>query len=216
MGLDMFLFRIQKINENEKKQLIGKTVEGLEEEGYSVFHTDEVPKSLYREIKPWLTPFTAGVKALNYDKIKKEHKIPEEAYCIGTGYGDGKYRIHFEKSTLETDKAEDAEAEEPLENLEHYKVEIPIEVMDEKYTMLKTETVNVAKMKEVGYWRKNYELAESITDSAFEEGVAVENCGYYPMTDSMWNDVKRLDRKTYDEAYEENTDEYIIAYHEWY
>ena len=70
------------------------------------------------------------------------------------------------------------------------------------------------KCEEVAYWRKRYDLQDALYDAS---EVPIQNCGYYPMTDDMWNAIRKWDKETYNRlAHYKYDDSCLIAYHEWY
>lgn len=68
------------------------------------------------------------------------------------------------------------------------------------------------QLEPVAYWRKEHDLSDAIT--AAVDG-PVENEGYYPLNDKMFEIIKKADNQL-DEVSEPVTDDYAYVYYEWY
>lgn len=67
-------------------------------------------------------------------------------------------------------------------------------------------------LEPVAYWRKKYDLSNAITAAV---GGPVENQGYYPLNDKMFEIIKKADNQL-DEVSKPVTDDYAYVYYEWY
>ena len=212
MGLDMYIYKMRKMTDEEIGWLSvpNVTFDAIEKAGYMcVTAIDEEQFDLIR--RPFemgqIHKMTAIVERTNESLIKKDHRIPVRASRVGlviTGdqttftYAWYAARVNERKSKAVT---------------------LSRKELDDKYTHHNPEEVYVAKTYLVDYWRKYYNLQDFIYETLDER---VHNCGYYPLTDVMIDSIydfieeddlyfgEKHGKPVYD------PEEEILLYHEWY
>lgn len=206
MGLDMYLYRISRISSSEQRKLRGKTEMQIYDKGYSVFHRPNSSNDdghLLDNIKPYLRGIKIPIEYFDMKKIRKDFKIPKNA--LQSGSCMSYERIKFEFCSPDYKKSYAADLNSPE--------------LIKKYTYTKLTYCYVCRMTEIGYWRKHYKLQQKLYDEALLDGITIENCGYYPLTDGMTKAILNDDYE-YSEQVSPHSlkcdEDSIVVYHEWY
>jgi len=208
MGLDMYLYRINKLNEHDVHLAEDLPYEKLTDEKYH-FCTqvlgekdDEESEDnrLIAPILPWVTVVRKDIEYIDWKKLKEICKIPKDARIGGSHYGPGDYRCYkFYKDEVAYDAVWSSLTDE-----------------QKKYaTVVENHRVAVWREEEIAYWRKAYELQAALHDAC---DTAILNCGYYPLNDAMRKVLltKDPDEDTLPEIALESTKDSVVVYHEWY
>lgn len=188
MGLDQYIFRIKKAELSERLY----TSEELSTMDLNKIPAEDFDNDMYKQLKPYAVKRDVLCKFYDVKKMIEDYNLPNGSriwsYCgdqitIG-GYGINNQRVD---QTITRDE------------------------IDRKYT--KTEIIPhyIFSTEEVWYWRKNYDLAEWLSDNMKQPP---ENTGYYKLTKTL---VKRINSKFKTEIPEESaTKESALFYWEWY
>ena len=208
MGLDMYLYRINKLNDHDVHLAEELPYEKLTSELYhfctQVLDEKDDDQSddnqLIAPILPWVTVVRKDIEYIDWDKLKEICKIPEDAKTGGSHYGPGDYRCY---KFYKDGKSYDA---------------VWSDLTDEQKkaaTVVENHRVAVWRQSEVAYWRKAYELQTALHDACDE---VILNCGYYPLNDAMRKVLQTKDPEDekLDELDLESTNDSVVVYHEWY
>lgn len=198
MGLDMYLYKFSKPRKTIA-ELNKYSADELRDRGYFVFFKDaeELPAN-FDAIKPLAFEVNVDADYINFKKIYEDFYIPEDARVIGESYSSEQIGYTFEFPSTH----------------EHKHVDIPTDEFEAKYVFTQKSEAFCLEGEQVGYWRKHYDL-----ENAFYEAceTAIENCGYYPFNDKMWDVLEKFDEKQYANVADYRDDpDCLICYHEWY
>lgn len=197
MGLDMYLKRITRLTDEEKKYADEADYETLDGE-YCLFRLgdDGEPDTADNgldDVMPYLHVVKKGVKCIDFKKWFEKEGIPQDARfgmsAVGVGERWWMFHANGQDYRLDWMALTDKEREE--------------------LTVTETRTYGVCKMDEVAYWRKSYSLQEALCNAC---DVAVENCGYYRLND----EIREVLRENGCDEDLHETDDSIVCYHEWY
>lgn len=193
MGLDMFVFEAEKPSETITKKL--KTIDDCYKYDLFVITEEDYIEEMYSDLLPFMSEVEILVYKTDFDRFKKDHKIPEDYYQSGFSSG---YRLHF-----------------TYENRDHSD-EIKFEISDndfrEKYVYQIPEKCYVVKLCETEYWRKYYALQSYIYEKYHEyTGKTIENCGYHRLSEEMLHELNENFFYEFDQLHGDN-----LFYHEWY
>lgn len=184
MGLDMYLYRVSRVTEEQKAKFIENMGEWYDEDEdcfvISIMK-NELNEKMYSDLIPYLEEVTVTREYFDFDRIKEDNNIPEDAELTGRNFSSP-LRLWFRDN-------DDNQYEVTIDN-------------EEQYVYKKDETVYIAYVEEIDYWRKGYGLQREIHEHLNNE---VENCGYYRLdyefAKSISDTVKATD---------------AVFYHEWY
>lgn len=200
MGLDMWVYRASRISDKELAAIEGLSMEDMWEKDIHTFILSDITKEeepMYADIIPLCRITTIDVSYWNVAKIKEDLGInPDaDAYISYISYKDGGVDIG-------------------LSIIGEEKIKYLRGINSEDYTLHKQEKTYVVKMKELAYWRKNYELQQALYDDYFSGiGHSIINCGYHKLNRTMFNDIIRMDGQKQLKG-KRYTDK--LFYHEWY
>lgn len=203
MGLDMHVFKVSKCSEEEAKTLNGKVLGRDIAMQFKVFPTEQgrEPYDEIKQILPWLKKTTMKVPCYDYEKMIADNVENPELYdiCLSIESYDQCWFTIYPK--------------EKGSGLEEKKVKLSREEIKKNCLKLVDMDVYVCKqLEQVAYWRKEYDLSDAIIAAV---GGPVENQGYYPLNDKMFEIIKKADNQL-DEVNELVTDDYAYVYYEWY
>ena len=203
MGLDMYLYRIRKLDEDEIDELNKIDYEKLCRLDFTILTlADEDDMARVRHIRPWITVVKKDVRVRDYDAIKREAGIPEDAHLSGSCYTNGRTAFIFRKDKQRYEMCWEKFTQEQRD----------------RCTGTATYDIAVWRESEVAYWRKEYKLQTRIHSAC---STPILNCGYYPLNDEMRKVVlayekSREDGRQVHAADLESTDSSVVCYHEWY
>lgn len=187
MGLDQFLYKVKRMEENEAQKLNSTHIDTFPRNVWSFFSEDiekEANEGMFRDLLPFMRKVEAITSVYDIAKMKADNDIPQDARIFGRGFYDDRCEFNFVWG-----KACDKQSK-------------LIVFSKGEYIKHKIVDVYVCYAQEVYYWRKNYQVQETIYDYYDRE---IENCGYYLMDEEFLAElVPEL------EDYED------IMYHEWY
>ena len=196
MGLDMFVFRVTELSEEEQREVEKMTYGELCDSDYDRVDADE-NESLVKQIKPYLFFVKKPVDRIHFDLLKKVCGIPEDARWCWSASGTFGFRREND------DKA--------------YEVNYNELTPEQKKQVTPTDTITYAiyKREDLLYWRKAYDLRDKIREAC---DVEVENCGSYPLNDKMREVIKAALKEEGREDIPDltSTDDSVVCYHEWY
>ena len=218
MGLDMYLYRVNKIQneENAKKRFSGKLDHEIEDAGYRAFYIEEGKYNPeLSDLMPYLTKIDdVRVQCVDEEKIMREYNLPEDAYRCGWGFSDGNIDFMY---------AFESAGDRDIKDFH-----LPISEFEKKFVYEKPTTAAICQIEEVAYWRKFYDLQEALhlgyredrekerEETGQTTPVDIENCGYHAMTESMWEALKEYDKDVYRKLHGTENDDEKIFYYEWY
>lgn len=189
MGLDMYVYRIQKPGLDAEKVYDRNEIEGV------VLHKDEIGEPMYRQLLPYCDELRVIIHYYDLDKIKEDYGL-SEVYVSGYSYDDKGGRTFISG----------------VKNGENFRAEIEDDVIQEKYIINKEELCYVCHTDEVQYWRKEYDIQDWLHDSI---GCNVENTGYYILDEELRSNFN----SEFPEVplpNEKTPDQYAYFYWEWY
>lgn len=196
MGLDMYLYRLSKPRP-PVDTLNKMTYDTLTDKGYMVFVDGEEFPANFEAIKPYAKRVNIEARYINFEQIKKDFDIPDDAFIVGESYSNEEvgYTFHL-----------------PHDDSQH--ITIPYEEYEKKYIFPKRTDAWCIKAEHIAYWRKNYNLENAIYDAC---DTSIENCGFYPLNSDMWDVICRHDPSVYEriKEYRDKTSG-CVCYHEWY
>ena len=196
MGLDMYLYKFTK-PETSAQELSKMTYEELQQNDYHVFSKyGELPDN-FQAIMPFTIETDVEAEYVDFDAVKKHYHIPDDARCVGESYSSQEIGYTF-----------------CISEKEHKHIDIPMKEFKSKFLVTRRTPIYCIQSEQVGYWRKNYELQDSLTEAC---NIPIDNCGYYPLNTDMWKVLEKMDPKTYEKIKDYRHDpDCIIAYLEWY
>lgn len=197
MGLDMYCYRVYKLNEKDLETIKNLQSESeYEEHGFSLFNRpheyDIEGISKLFDLNPYVTTVNVKEEFIDLSKMKIDFDIPDDANLVGESYGD-KFDFIFSNKTGFRTKLEFTE--------EEFK----------KYLFEEEVECYVCKMEEVAYWGKNYDLQKEMHRlySSY-----ILNCGYYILNEEMYEAmIKDGGLSSFENFEDENS---ALFYHEWY
>lgn len=200
MGLDMYLNRIQKLTDEEKKLVAdyhGKAIDGgIAEVVLTYIDGSPIYTGEIEDIMPYMHIVDIPKRYWNEEKLKKHFDVPDNAIRVSEQYShegnvwtykfDGKYfNVAFN------------------------------DIKDMVDEFLETHIVKCGylKISEVAYWRKEYDLDEMLCKAYDGE---VMNCGYHKLNDEMRKIILEHEAGNLSECDIEDTEDSVVCYHQWY
>lgn len=197
MGLDMYIRKANKPNFNARKVY---SYEALQEQGYDLFEAepDGSLAGYLKDLRPFMVKLRCVATYFDTDKITKTYDFKERVHWSGFG-PDG---IYFSGTA--------ADGNERTVTIDREQIH--------QFTYQKKNIFYVTQLSEVGYWRKEYELDDKLTQHFMSSrGVVVENCGYYRMTKAAMRIVENYTKKHDTEPVDYQPEEIrSLFYHNWY
>lgn len=197
MGLDMYLYKFSKPRKTVE-ELNKKSADDLRNAGYFVFFKEdsELPAN-FDAIRHLALEVNVDANYINFKKIREDFHIPEDAYVVGESYSSDKIGYSFE-----------------FPSHEHKHIDIPTDEFEAKYIFTQKSPAYCIEGEQVGYWRKHYDLEDAFYAACDTD---IENCGYYPFNDQMWDVLQQYDEEQYANVKDYRNDpDCVICYHEWY
>lgn len=191
MGLDMYLYRIKKLTRKEVKQFSGSLVARLPQGILAL----EAEWDGYSSIIPYADILTLKEQLYDYETMKVDTGIPENMHIVME-------KIDKNASTFEF--------ADPKNVGDRRCITIPDDIIDERYTIERNKDYIVCHYQDIGYWRKEYDIQSRF----YEEIGAVENCGYYVLTDATLASL--VDDGILTAAQAKHGVRSAIVYSEWY
>lgn len=215
MGLDQWLYRIQRLTKEEAIALEGKHYnEMIEDDSLLLFRANEYPaeEEDFDEIKSifgYLTKVKLISPLVRIGDLYRDKGVPEGYSVDGSSYINGNMHLSFVKY--------------PEDGSEYEYSKFPrmeIDVTDEEYNKYSYEEVEdyyVCKKEKIYYWRKNCELQDKLYEAAEENGDQILNCGWHKCNEEMIMDIQ-------DAISQEDNMRLVLnlpeseayVYHEWY
>lgn len=198
MGLDMYIYHVNKINEEEARKLTGKTMQEAEEMArasgthYTIADVSEEATEEIADIMDYVSVVNMKERYLDMDKVKELGIVPKEAKFAGVNEGDGFLSLTFYSTGSGTKEVKLTEKEEEM-------------CMSEE-----CRDFYVFRQEEVMYWENRRDIQSLIHDGFDMLGKHIENVFYYNMTD-----IASMIQNLTDGIVTEPEDG-ILVYHEWY
>ena len=198
MGLDMYAYRLRKPTEKELEDI--KTT-GKIPDHFITIQKDDIDKNSCKDVKPFAKLMPVKIEYINMEQIRKDNDIPDNMYCFGTGYREDAVHYNF------------------IHGDESKNIVVSYKDIEDKYTITSVEDRYIAHIDNVGYWRKEYTLQDTLHE--LYDGY-IENCGFHKCSPEMIEAM--LDKKYDNEAYgigikstaAVTTEDEDIFYEEWY
>lgn len=211
MGLDMYLYKANKISEEDRKSLTGVLRSNIEQSGKfedlfcisksEAFFDGEKIKSGLDAIINFCDEITMKDTFINYEQFLKEYDLPTHYSLLDYGIKGDEEKKEFVFIYLDT-----------INNC-NKEVTIPYDEFNEKYIYEDSETFYVCYLEEIGYWRKESQLRRLIHSLLDTD---VENMGYYRLDEKIIYHINEYDRRhNYEYKFSCNNGE-TLFYHEWY
>lgn len=196
MGLDMYLYKFSKPRETVE-ELNKKSANDLRNNGCFVFYKDDELPDNFDSIRHLASEVSIDTDYINYKKIRQDFNIPTEARLIGQSYYPDCIGYTFS-----------------LKSQVCQNIKIPIDEFEAKYVFTRKADAYCIEAEQVGYWRKYYDLQDAFYEACDTQ---IENCGYYPLNDEMWEVLRQYDDAQYATVEDyRNAEDCLICYHEWY
>lgn len=186
MGLDMWLFKIERLNDKEVAELAEKHIDEISQAGCNYIEKNAFEEYLdmYTDLEAFVRRVKVKREVFDYEACFKTHGISKD----DTPFGSFQSPISIGWTFRSGAKVEI--------NREEY----------ESYLHTEDDEVYVFKSEDVAYWRKYYEL-----DDFFRERRVVENCGYYLLEEEEKKDLKKFLKKHNPEEWKSHDSNYDIA-----
>ena len=213
MGLDQWLYQIQRLTKEEAIALEGKHYNEIsKDDSLLLFRANESEEGDFDEIKSifgYLTKVKLISSLVHIEDLYRDKGVPEGYSVIGSFYRNGNTHVSFVKH--------------PEDGSEYEYSKLPrveIDVTDEEYNKYSYEEVEdyyVCKKEEIYYWRKNYELQDKLYEAAEENGDQILNCGWHKCNEEMIMDIQDAISQEDNMRLVLNLSESeAYVYHEWY
>ena len=199
MGLDMWLYRVTRLDEQEKNDIATMSMEELKNK-FNVRQWDERDDTLLAQIKPFITFIERPVEQIDLDLAKKACGIPEDAEYHGQIMNSNVW--FFSREGDDNDYT-----------IDYWKCS---EEQRRQMTVTNMLTFGIYHREEIWYWRKNYKLRKNLYKAS---DVPMENCGYYTLNDKMNECICKAikdDNDFINKGQLEPTEDSVVCYHEWY
>ena len=199
MGLDMFVYSVSKISEEEKEEYNNKSIYNIASESNINFIRKSdynAEPNLFEQIIPYLTEISVIDEEIDFDKIRKDFKIPEDAEI---------YWSHYKEDQIDY----------VFKNSKGFSKEISI--ITDDYLKHSVTEIFAFKYEEIAYWRKKHELQDFIYKILKRDnGIQVENCGFYPLSDKQVAEINNYLKKAQNSQRIYREGDNAVVYYEWY
>lgn len=185
MGLDMYIYKASK----------PELMFGIYPENDDYIKTLLlIPKDEYKDervsaLKPFMVRIQLEANEYDFEKIKKDYGVKDDIYLSGFSMGEVVFSSHNERT-----------------------IPIPIDIIEKHYLKKTLKTVYAVELTEKYYWRKAYDVQDTIHSHLDTE---IENCGYYLLDDDTADAIENIDN-AFDTDIVKKQTEPCIFYHEWY
>ena len=205
MGLDMFLERVTRLTDNEKKlvETDGKKVFAYDIN--EVVMTNPDGSSTYEseldDIMPYIHIVEVPKQYWNEDKLKKHFNIPSDALCVMKSCS-----INNQEWTYRWFDNGD--------NKKYTTIDFS-KISEIKDKFLDTHVIRCGyfKITEIAYWRKAYDLDKMLCEAYDGE---VVNCGYHKLNDEMRKIILEHEAGKLTAHDIEDTEDSAVCYQQWY
>ena len=204
MGLDMYVYKMRKLSDREAQEINGLTFSGLKgiNKNYIAFSEKEMVelgKTLYADVKPFLTAITYKSTTVKQKELRRDRKLASQMVLGSCDYYEDKREWILYWFDKENPNNEDS----------MYRMVLTKDQM-EKYLAYNPSTLYVVERQEIGYWRAQHELRERVHKATQKK---IENCGYYAVNKAMSEELVKagLAKKFLKEAERKS-----LCYLEWY
>ena len=201
MGLDMYLNRVTRLTDDEKK-LVEENEDKTVGNSFTEFVLTGINgnpiyiKGEIDDIMPFMHVIEVQKKHWSETRLKRHFGIPDGAYRVSEQYShEGNvwtYKLD--------DKYFNVVFNDIKDNVDEF---IDIHVVKCGYF----------KISEVAYWRKEYDLDEMLCKAYDGE---VRNCGYHKLNDEMRKIILEHESGNIAECDIEDTEDSVVCYHQWY
>ena len=198
MGLDMYIYKMSKLTDEEVKQIEGKKFDDIIQKNTNYAFIPRADKECdmgsEKTLLSILKPTTILDDYIDMEKLKKETKVPKTAFLTGRciSKNGGTFIFRWGKT-----RRRSKEINLKFSELVNFVISKPVNVL-------------VCKKQEVQYYRKHYDLQEALYEIS---SVPIENVSYIAMTDEMIEAVYRFDDEF---KMPEMNEGDMLAYYEWY
>ena len=225
VGLDMYVYHVEKITKEEELNLIGLAARDVPNQYHCIDKdTFDFDPEMYGDLIPYIREIPIINTLFNHEACFSERSIQEDDQVCGSFHAPDKVCWFFSSG-----------AKVELDHSEY-----------EKYLYEKETLMYVFKSREVAYWRKNYDLDDFIQNARIicrtkkfinENGKVpadaeikswqTENCGYYMLSPEEKGLLRQYlaDREDEGEDYGHydfgwpdllNDEESALMYHAWW
>lgn len=206
MGLDMYLFKVTRLAEEDFKIVDDPNFNASEDDNGITeieLSTPGDERQGMEDVMPYLHIVEKPCEFWDHDKLKEYFKVPADAHLAWSSICGGHYEWCFR---LKEDKTS-----EPKE----YKVSNKDIPENDLKKVLVTHMVKYGycKAEEIAYWRKDYDLQRRLYDAY---PGTIENCGYHKLNDAMISAIMKYGNRDLSRAEMMEEDNAAVFYHEWY
>ncbi len=196
MGLDMYTYKIRRPSDAEAKAIAGKKAHDVHER-YSLIRLAELDEDgldLVSDLRPYSQTVKLIAQLVDYDKLKRDFEIPEDAEIVGWGNHSGLISYHFSAA-----------------NDYSKQVQLSVEELESGFGYEELNEYLMFESTVVACWRKDYDLQEAIHDACERP---IGNCGFYRCSDVM---LRVMDQyNAFPDGVPECAEEEALFYYEWY
>lgn len=197
MGLDMWMYGIKKVNEDDVPDNMAEI--WYENEGYNVIQVEENDDEfdkMCHDLFEYAVVRNVEYTETDFNKIKREYGIPEEAYL---------YFIRGDGTKMGFQYGEHGRI--------HKEIDIPENKVDDYDKKVFRKSL-IYQCDELAYWRKEYDLQDLIYNNYKGR---VYNCGFHVLDDDLMKKINRYLKSRDMDRQNINDIEYDAKmYHEWY
>lgn len=201
MGLDMYLNRVTRLTDDEKK-LVAENDDKTVENSFTEFVLTGINgnpiyiKGEIDDIMPFMHVIDVPKKYWSETRLKRHFGIPDGAYRVSEQYShEGNvwtYKLYGKYFSVVFNDIKD--------NVDEF---------------VDTHIVKCGyfKISEVAYWRKEYDLDNMLCKAYDGE---VMNCGYHKLNDEMRKIILEHEAGKLTAHDIEDTEDSVVCYHQWY
>ncbi len=196
MGLDMFVYGISKVKENEIPA--NPTPEWLDKHNYRYCVADdgdfdaESPNPRTADLLPWSVVREVDCVEVDWNKVRSDNGLSHDAFVVGI------MKDISGSTYLIRDKAREVAIRNPEES--------------EQYRLTRKRQLLIYRADELAYWRKEYDL-QAFFYARIDD---LDNVTYAEINPELFRDLKQylfgkgMDLQKLEKAYD------AYMYYEWY
>lgn len=199
MGLDMWIYGIKDIDEKDIPENV--TAKWLDDNGYSYvqqYEDDDEFYKMYHDLYDYSVMKDVIFTVTDFDKVKKDYKISENAIFAGLSSNGTVRTVFFEYG-------------------KYHRTQKSVALSQEEWNKYDKQVIRKAliyKYDELAYWRKEYDLQDLIYNECNGE---IYNCGFHKIDHELMKKINKYLKSRKMDKQSINDDGYIVKmYHEWY
>ena len=197
MGLDMYLFKITKLNDKEIANVSHKHIDEIKKD-YHYFELESYNKysELYNDLEGLISKIPVKRTIFEHKRCYAEHNISESDDLMCRTQSPAGLELSFRSGA---------------------KIKLNREEL-KSYLKTKDDEVYIYKSEDVAYWRKDYDL-----QNFFYNRMNIENCGYHLLSEETKQELKNYLLKYQPDDFNDypklewlDDEDVDIFYYEWW